>query len=332
MKKQSDMKNFHPFSLSLILFLSTFTLAVGQSQQEATGLPGDHFSLEGALELFKKAASPEDFEKALNSEDKIVNNLDLNEDGQIDYIRVIDNAEGDVHALVLQAVVSETESQDIAVIEIEKNGPQSAMLQIIGDEDIFGESLIVEPFEEEGDNGGHGGAMMDDYVRVVVNVYGWTSVRFVYAPGYSVWRSPYYYGYYPRWWRPWRPRPFAWFSVKRVWYPRTYHRVTTHRVVRAHRVYTPRRTHSVTVRTRYATSVTKYRANKKVKVTKNTQSATLRKGNKTVKARKSTTTVSGKKGNKKVQGTRTTKSVRANGKRGGGKAKSTKTKVRRKKN
>jgi hypothetical protein len=102
-----------------------------------------------------------------------VNNLDLNEDGQIDYIRVIDNAEGDVHALVLQAVVSETESQDIAVIEIEKNGPQSAILQIIGDEDIFGESLIVEPFEEEGDNGGHGGAM-DDYVRVVVNVYGWT--------------------------------------------------------------------------------------------------------------------------------------------------------------
>jgi hypothetical protein len=46
----------------------------------------------------------------------------------------------DVHALVSKAVVSEMESQDIAVIEIEKNGPQSAMLQIIGNEDIFGES------------------------------------------------------------------------------------------------------------------------------------------------------------------------------------------------
>lgn len=327
------MKTLHLFFLATIFFVSTLTSMQAQSQQEATGLPGDHFSLEGALELFKKAASPEDFEKALNTEDKIVNNLDLNEDGDIDYIRVIDNAEEDVHALVLQAIISDKESQDIAVIEIEKTGAQSAILQIIGDEDIFGEALIVEPFEEEGDSGGHGSSMTDDYVKVVVNVYGWTSVRFIYAPTYRAWRSPFYWGYYPRWWRPWRPRPFAWFSVKRVWYPRTYHRVTTHRVLRAHRVYTPRRTHSVTVRTRHSASLTKYRTNKKVNVTRNTRSATIKRNGKSATVKKTNTTVTGRKGNKKVQGTRTTKSVKARGKKGGGvKAKSTKTKVRRKKN
>ena len=53
-------------------------------------MPGDNFSLEGALELFKQAESPEHFEELLNKEDHQVNNLDLNEDGDIDYIRVID--------------------------------------------------------------------------------------------------------------------------------------------------------------------------------------------------------------------------------------------------
>ena len=79
-------------------------------------------SLEAAIELFKKSDSPEDFEKRLNSENNDVNNLDLNEDGEIDYIRVVDNSAGDVHALVLQVAVSEKESQDVAVIEIEKQG------------------------------------------------------------------------------------------------------------------------------------------------------------------------------------------------------------------
>ncbi len=323
------MKTLQTLFLALTLCTFSFVNTQAQNAQEATGLPGDHFSLEGALELFKKADSPESFEKLLNTENSIVNNLDLNEDGEIDYVRVIDNADGDVHALVLQAVVSKNESQDIAVIEIEKNGPESAMLQIIGDEDIYGESLIVEPFEEEGGNGGgHGGEGMDEYTKIIVNVYGWRGVRFIYAPSYVVWRSPFYFGYYPRWWRPWRPRPFSWFSVKRVWYPRTYHRVTTHRVVRAHRVYTPRRTQSTIVRTRYSASVTKYRANKKVNVSKNTKTATISKGNKTATVRKSTTTVQGKKGNKRIQGTKTTKSAKVSGKRGTTKARTSTTKAR----
>ena len=90
----------------------------GQSAEPE--VPGDHFSLEGALELFKKSSSPEEFEKMLNSPDSKVNNLDLNGDGYIDYIRVLDRYEGNVHAFILQAVISERESHDIAVIELEK--------------------------------------------------------------------------------------------------------------------------------------------------------------------------------------------------------------------
>ena len=141
------MKNsWNLAALLLTLIALSFAPALNAQEVEAdsTGLPGDHFSLEGALELFKKAESPEAFEKLLNDADNYVNNLDLNEDGEVDYIRVEDRMEGDVHAIVLQVPVSESESQDVAVIEIEKTGAEEAILQILGDEDVFGETRIVE--------------------------------------------------------------------------------------------------------------------------------------------------------------------------------------------
>lgn len=64
--------------------------AQNESGIDSTGLPGDNFSLQGALQLFQNASSPEDFEKQLNTESNHVNNLDLNGDGDIDYIRVVD--------------------------------------------------------------------------------------------------------------------------------------------------------------------------------------------------------------------------------------------------
>lgn len=244
-----------------ILFLS-FSLQAqeeGSTSTDSTGLPGDNFSLEGAIELFKKAESPEDFEKLLNQEDNKVNNLDLNEDGEIDYIRVVDNMDSSVHAIILQVPLSESESQDIAVIEIEKQGDENAILQIIGDEDIYGEQVIVEPFEEENANvkkGKGSGPPCIEPVRVVVNVWFWPCVRFVYRPTYVVWVSPWRWRYYPPYWRPWRPYPWHAYHVRVTPYHAHCHVVTTHRVVHAHAVYAPRRTHSTVVHTRTTTTVT----------------------------------------------------------------------------
>ncbi len=279
-----------------LLLIFTFALFAGalsaqNAEKEAeTGFPGDHFSLEGALELFKKAESPEDFEKMLNTESNGVNNLDLNEDGEIDYIRVVDNMDGDVHALVLQVPVSATESQDIAVIEIEKQGEEQAILQIIGDEDVYGEQVIVEPFEEEvgSDKKGRGPSMNEvEMYRVVVNVWAWPSVRFVYRPAYVAWVSPWRWAAYPTWWRPWRPLAWSAYHVRVRPYRAHYHVVTTHRVVRAHKVYTPRRTHSNVVRTR--TTVVRKGPRGTTVGTRKTTTVTGRGGN--VKAQKRTTTV-----------------------------------------
>ncbi|MFI5128932.1 MAG: hypothetical protein ACHQFX_03025 [Chitinophagales bacterium] len=268
------MKPFYYLTALVACFIIAIaTKAQNRSGVDSTGLPGDNFSLQGALAMFKKASSPEDLEKLLNSEDNHVNNLDLNKDGDIDYIRVIDKSDKEAHAFVLQAVISKKESQDIAVIELEKTGDTTAMLQIIGDEDIYGEQVIVEPggggdeeafIYNENDNSFAGGPNADFEnfnPRVVVNVWYWPSVRFVYTPAYRPWVSPWTWHHYPGWWRPWRP--LTW----HVWHPfhRGYHAhsgiVHTHRVIHAHRVYSPHRVTSVTVTTRHAAAVGRYKVN-----------------------------------------------------------------------
>jgi len=281
---------FNIKSIILTLMAVVFAACVSIAQEEeSTGLPGDNFSLEGALELFKKAESPEDFEKLLNTESNNVNNLDLNDDGEIDYVRVVDNMDGDVHAIVLQVAVNENESQDVAVIEVEKTGDEAAMLQIIGDEDVYGEQTIVEPFEAEANENGKNGPNVT-VARIVVNVWGWPSVRFVYRPGYRVWVSPWRWRQYPVWFSPWRPRPFhVWHPLAVVHRPH-YHAVTTHRVVRAHAVYTPHRMGSKTVRTN--TTVVKTR---KGTVKKTTTTTTKRGPGGHVKSQKKQTTVQGKR-------------------------------------
>ncbi|MCC6410845.1 MAG: hypothetical protein IT270_04250 [Saprospiraceae bacterium] len=228
--------------------------ASAQTEIDSTGFPGDGLSLEAVLDLFKKSESLEDFEKKLNQESNEVNNLDINEDGKIDYIRVVDNMEKESHAIVLQVPVNEKENQDVAVITVEKTGKEEATLQIIGDEDVYGEEKIVEPFEEETQKSGKNGPAPDlGSVYVVVNVWHWAPVRYVYHPTYVVYRSPWAWGIYPTYWRPWRPRPYVYYYPRVAPYHVHYHPVTVHRCYHARGVYAPRRTSSTTVHTRTTT-------------------------------------------------------------------------------
>lgn len=270
--------------------------AAKAQEQDSTGLPGDNFSLEGALELFKKASSPEAFEKSLNTEDNKVNNLDLNGDGNTDYIRVINKREGNTQVFVLQAVVSQSESQDVAVIELEKTGDATAVIQIVGDEDIYGEETIVEP--SDNNTQAFNDAPMNRYGTyngpaagmeangIIVNVWAWPAVRFVYAPAYTMWVSPFGWRAYPVWYRPWRPLAWTVYRPYRYHYHPHYVVVHTHRVAAAPRIYRPARVTSVTVRTRNQANITHYRT---------TRTVTTRNGN-TYRSTKRSTTVEGRNG------------------------------------
>ena len=96
------MKNSILITITLFLAITLLMPLTVISQEDSTGLPGDHFSLMGALELFKQSKSLEAFEKSINQENSYINNLDLNQDGDIDYIRVEDHADQDVHAIVFK--------------------------------------------------------------------------------------------------------------------------------------------------------------------------------------------------------------------------------------
>ena len=142
------------------MFVFALVVAAGsvtaQEQNMSTGLPGDHFSLSGALETFKKSSSPEEFEKLLNKAGNDVNNLDLNHDGKVDYVKVIGKKDNvtDVQLFILQVPVTDEENQDIAVVELERTGENEAVIQIVGDQDIFGEEVVIEPLSETEDGGG----------------------------------------------------------------------------------------------------------------------------------------------------------------------------------
>lgn len=266
---RADERKTHFFMKTRYLLFALALMPAAHSQET-----GQDFSLEGALAMFKKSDNLEAFEKALNEESNHVNNLDLNDDGKTDYITVTDIKEGDTHAIVLSTYLSEKEKQDIATIGIEKTGSESAMLQIEGDETLFGADAIAEPQDvAESSVGGKGGPEVSyDAKPIVVNVWVWPAVRFIYAPGYVVWVSPWRWAHYPRWWRPWRPVTRTVFVASCAPHRVYYHRVTTRRVVVARRVYAPRRQSStLVVHNRRGTTVVHKNRKGDVKAVKTTR-------------------------------------------------------------
>lgn len=239
--------------LSLFFLLSGWMASAQETDAE---VPGDNFSLEGVLELFKKSASPEEFERQLNTSDARVNNLDLNGDGKVDYIKVIDRNEGNVHAFILQAIIAEKEYQDVAVIELEKLANGKAVLQITGDADVYGIETIIEPTEEVRVNAGA------TVQRRVVNVWTWPSVQYVYGPYYTGWVSPWRWSMRPVWWSAWGP--VAYYEYRPWWQPyRPYYTVCySHRIAYAQRIYRPYRTTSVIVYNKHHKKIARYRSSR----------------------------------------------------------------------
>ncbi|MBL0339819.1 MAG: hypothetical protein IPP71_02230 [Bacteroidetes bacterium] len=263
------MKTIRILTLLGLIFITSKVKAQERGEinfADSTGMPGDNFSLQGALDLFKESGSLEDFEKRLNDKENSVNNLDLNGDGKTDYIRVVDNSKENVHAIVLQVPISKIESQDVAVIELEKDGDKSAFIQIVGNEDVYGEEKILEPVEavEPPDNGDikrGPSAYSPGLQGMYVNVWFWPCVPFLYAPVYIVWVSPWYWDYYPSYWSPWPPTPWRWHYMSCAHYHHHYHYYNYRRSNYAQQVYAPRRTSSPYVNNRFEANRKNYKAN-----------------------------------------------------------------------
>src|SRR6188474_1755394 len=120
------MKKF--FLLNFFLAIALFSHPVfSQTDTETAddstllGLPGDNLDLYAVLDLFQKSKTIEEFEKSLNLEKTAINNLDLDLDKKVDFIKVVTKNEGDDFTFILQVAVSKTETQDVAVILVSKD-------------------------------------------------------------------------------------------------------------------------------------------------------------------------------------------------------------------
>lgn len=99
---------------------------------------GEGLDLRAVGELVKKAENAEAFEKLLNAGSGGVNNLDLNEDGKVDYISVTEYGTDTVKGFSLTTQPAPGETQEIATIEIEKKDEASAAVNVKGNEGIYG--------------------------------------------------------------------------------------------------------------------------------------------------------------------------------------------------
>lgn len=242
-----------------LIMLAGPTFSTFAQESDSTGMPGDNFDLQGALNLFKESKNLEDFERKLNTEANQVNNLDLNGDNKIDYIRVIDKKDGDNHAILLQVPVNKKENQDIAAIAIEKRSDKEAQLQIIGNETIYGEETIMEPIDEKELKRSSGPATLSAPVVVFVNVWYWPCVQYMYDPFYDPWYSPYYWDYYPSWWYPWRPVYYTVYYQRMYYYHGWCQYTPYYHVPHAHAIYVSNHSNSNTVRKRYEPQRTAFR-------------------------------------------------------------------------
>ena len=206
-------------TLSLLIF-SSGVLSAQNNVPERLNLPGDNLNLYAVIKLFQECKTLEEFEGKLNDSEQMINNLDLNNDGKVDYIMVMDYSEGNLHNIVLRVAMNAHEDQDVAVIIVEKQSDGSVIVQIIGDETLYGKDYIIEPNYAETPNPGYKGntnyssslGSITTYYEVQ-NYCGWhlrTLLYLMVLPWYwgfthhnGIWTPffwHFYYGYHYHWW------------------------------------------------------------------------------------------------------------------------------------
>ncbi|MCG8603485.1 hypothetical protein MJD09_00585 [bacterium] len=253
------------FGCNLVFGQEEITV-VTPTSEAAEGL-----DLQAVAELFKDSENLEAFEKSLNDPKVGINNLDLDENDEVDFIRIVEEVADDTHVIILQVPLGENEFQDMATIEVEKTEDEAYNLQVHGNEHIYGVDYYVAP--------------------TVVHIHTWPIIGWIYRPVYRPYRSVFYFGYYPRWWRPYRPVTINVYRTRTVNITRrsTFSVTRTTRVRSVTKVnYKPRSTTRVTKKT----TVTRSGGGKTTTVKRGAKKTT------TVKGGKRTTTV--KKGGKKT--------------------------------
>ena len=154
-----------------------------------------YLDLQAVAAAFAEAKSVKEFEMLLNSSRYMINNLDLNGDGYIDYLRVLETRKGYYHALLIQACIAPGLFQDVATLVAERR-TNLLYVEVIGDPYLYGYNYIVRP----------------TFVKrpPMWDMFG--------KPTYTTWNSPYYHGYWPSYYQRTKPMYLSHYQA----YVRTY--------------------------------------------------------------------------------------------------------------
>ncbi len=141
-----------------------------------------YLDLQAVAAAFAESRNVAEFEELLNSSRYMINNLDLNKDGFIDYLRVLESRKGAYHAFLIQACLAPSVFQDVATLFAEHR-PGALYVEVIGDRYLYGPNYIVRP----------------TFIKrpPMWDVFG--------RPTYTPWMSPYHYGYWPNYYQ--QPKP-----------------------------------------------------------------------------------------------------------------------------
>ena len=169
-----------------ILFMAVYASCYAQDVTTVDAMSqeiSENLNLEAVASIFGDSEDLEDFENKLNDPNRPISNLDLDDNGSVDYLRVVEMVENDTHLIVVQAVLGEDIYQDVATIEVEKDDEGQTRVQVVGDVYLYGTAYIIEPI----------------YVHhpLVFSIF-WN-------PYYVPYHSVYYWGFYPHHFHFWKP-------------------------------------------------------------------------------------------------------------------------------
>ena len=145
----------------------------------------DNLDLRAVASIFGESSNLQDFERRLNDPKFQISNLDLNNDNQVDYLRVIETVEDRTHVVIIQSVLDRDVYQDIATIDVERDNYNKVSVQVVGNSYLYGTNYIYEPVYS---------------VAPVIYTSFWVTN---YRPYYSTWE----WNRYPSYYVAWRPYP-----------------------------------------------------------------------------------------------------------------------------
>jgi len=170
---------YAPGLLAVVLLFAATACEPTQVNVSALSTAADGLDLQAVGELLKGVENAEQFETKLNDPGEGVNNLDLDEDGTTDFIKVTEYGEGAATGFSLTVDMGGGEEQEVATVGLAKVG-EEVDVELHGNDQIYGSNYYYQ----------------DRY-----RASNYLLFAYMFRP-HPLYFSPYSYGFYPGFYRP----------------------------------------------------------------------------------------------------------------------------------